>query len=510
MDQNSLAYKTFKNSGFTFFNYIFPVVFAIFITPVIVHKLGVADYGLYILVNTIIGFLGFIDLGLAAGVFRYIVKYRALNDFQALQRLIDASNILYLALGLFGFLVFAVLGKFFLSAFHIAPSAESRVFAVFFLAGVLFFINTISAIFYQIPSALQRYDIGVTINLAKLTAFNLLVLALMLSGFRLKAVMLVSVIVSAAVTAVYWRYAAKLLPEIRFGLKWDFEQVKKCYNFGMAFFTTNFFNNAVSNLDRLIIPVFTGPVALPFYSLPGNVGEKINGVMGSLSVSLYPLATSLDAAGKLDQLKAIYLKAIRNLSVLGAAMVVPVMLLADKILYFWLGPELAAKSAVILIILAPTNFLMGLYTVLMGFPLAMGKVNFLMKFSGFMAVLNVLLVIVTVHYWGILGVAWAYLASVLPVIWMVHYVERKILNFPSLFWQYVKLYAKICFTALVLCLPVVYIIRPLATSLWSLIILGPCSVLLFLVLYKIFGFFEAEDWGQIKNFIMHLKSKLFI
>jgi O-antigen/teichoic acid export membrane protein len=61
METSSLSYKTYKNISYSFIGFVVPIVFSVFITPVIVHKLGVAEYGVLILTNTIMGFLGLLD-----------------------------------------------------------------------------------------------------------------------------------------------------------------------------------------------------------------------------------------------------------------------------------------------------------------------------------------------------------------------------------------------------------------------------------------------------------------
>lgn len=64
MEKDSLKYKSLKNASYNMFGYAWSIIFAIGITPIIVFKLGIKEYGIYIFINTLISLLGLIDLGI--------------------------------------------------------------------------------------------------------------------------------------------------------------------------------------------------------------------------------------------------------------------------------------------------------------------------------------------------------------------------------------------------------------------------------------------------------------
>ena len=63
MEQNSLTYKTLKNSAYNMVGYIWPMFFSLFVTPIIIFHLGVKNYGIYLFINAIISLFGLLDLG---------------------------------------------------------------------------------------------------------------------------------------------------------------------------------------------------------------------------------------------------------------------------------------------------------------------------------------------------------------------------------------------------------------------------------------------------------------
>ena len=507
MEESSLSYKTLKNISFSFLGYVLPIAFSIFITPVVVHKLGVTDYGVYVLVNTITGLLLLMDLGLGSSFIKYTAEYHSKKDFESLSKLLNSGNLIFFIFGLLGLLIFFVLGRFFLFAFHITITSQSHITTVFLLAGILFLVNSMNMIFISILRALQRYDLNVSLGLSQLVVFNLLTLAAVLVGYKLKAILLLNILTTAALLAVQYWYCASLLPEIRLGFGWHSEEVRKSYRFGIAAFVTNLSSSALIQIDRLIVPLFLGPVPLTYYSLPGNVAQKVNGVTGASTGIFFPMITSLTVSGDMEKIKAIYRKLFRNVTVITAAMTVPILFFARKILLFWLGADFARQGTIILIILTLTYFLLGLYGPFINFLMGLGKVRFLMKISVFMAVLNIILLLVLVPWHGIVGAAYAYLGAVLPVVWAFYFVERHYLQFFGQWRFYTRLYAKIFFTAAVFVL-VALAINPWVQSLTAIIIVGPLTVALFLALYWLFGFFEDEDIELLKSFLAKLKTKV--
>jgi O-antigen/teichoic acid export membrane protein len=194
MEQDSLSYKTIKNAGYTFINYAFPILFSVFITPVVVRLLGVEDFGVYVLVNTIIGFLGLLDLGLSTALVKFIAEYYGRKYFLGLQKLINSANSLFLIIGLVSFLALLGIGAFFLPLFNIGLGSEQHIFVVFFLAGILSFLNAINSIYSIVTAALLRFDINAKTSLAQLTFFNLTILLAVLLGFKLKAILALNLI----------------------------------------------------------------------------------------------------------------------------------------------------------------------------------------------------------------------------------------------------------------------------------------------------------------------------
>jgi O-antigen/teichoic acid export membrane protein len=208
----------------------------------------------------------------------------------------------------------------------------------------------------------------------------------------------------------------------------------------------------------------------------------------------------------MDKLKIVYIRAFRNLSLIAAAVTTAIIMFADKILFFWLGADYATHSTEVLVVLALTNYFVALYVPLQSILLGLGKMKFLIRQSLFMAGINLILLLILVPRFGILGAAWAYLLSVLPMVYAFYWVERNLFVIKeNRLKNYLRLYAKLIFTAIVDGLIINYIFLPFVKNIWGLIVIGPLSVFLYFVIYFALRFIDKEDeivfFSFIKKFL---------
>jgi len=507
MDSSSLTYKTLRNIFYSLFGYAWPILFSVLITPVVVHRLGITSYGIYILVNTVTAFLSLIDLGLNAALTKYIAEYHAKADWESLYGLLNSARSLYVLIGVLGLTIFVILGRYASLLFHISTGTQQQIWPVFLLAGLVFLISSLSMVYVALPLALQRYDISTKLNISQLTLLNLAMLGLVLFGFQLKAIFLANLGTTVLLLWAYRWYFKKLLPGIKLGYAWSGAQIKKIYEFGLLAAITNLASNSLIQLDRFIVPIFTGPGLLTYYSLPGNVAQKTYGLVGSLGTVFFPLTSAFSATGDLGKIKEIYKKLFRNFTLIAAGLTTAIVIFAYKILFYWLGKDFADRGTQILIILALTYFILAVYGSLTNFLLGMGQVKFLVYFSVSLAILNLVLLLSLVPSFGILGAAWAYLAAVLPVPFAFYWTEQKLLNLSGMRTFYLNLYAKLFATSILVWAIAVIFILPLTSSLPRLIIVGPLTVLLYFVLYKFLGFMDQEDWLVFKSFVLKFKQE---
>ena len=456
-------------------------------------------FNIYVFINTLIILLGLLDLGLSSAFIKYLSHYRYLGHTDRIKDLVHSNNSLFFLIGLIGFLVLIAAGWLAKSLLPFVNFPGNYFLEIFGLAGLMFFINTAATVFMIAPRALERYDVSTKIDLALLIVSNLLTLVLLLSGQRLLGILAGQTIIAFAFAFVYYLNSRKILPQAGLKFAWVREEIINCYRFGLKTFVASLAGSSLNYLDRLLIPFYLGPAALTYYSLPGNVTSHIPGVSNSLTAVLFPMISGLNSLNDREKIKKIYIQSIRLVTIIVFAITASIMLFAYKIMLYWLGLDFAVNSTNIMIVLALTHFLIALSKPLTSILLGLDKTKFLALSSLAMAALNLILIFILLPL-GISGIAWAFLLSVLPIIYMFYHVEKKFLGLAGRFKAYLLLYGKNLATAIIFIPLIHYLFLPLTVNVFILIVAGPAAVLLYLLLYKILGFVEKEDWLVLQNF----------
>ena len=68
--------------------------------PILLSFIGVAEFGLYRLLGSIIAYFNVLDFGLSATITRFLVKYKTLQDQEKIDKLLTMSLILYVGIGI--------------------------------------------------------------------------------------------------------------------------------------------------------------------------------------------------------------------------------------------------------------------------------------------------------------------------------------------------------------------------------------------------------------------------
>ena len=93
----------------SYISIIVSTIIQLLYTPFLISKLGQSEYGLYSLVNSIIGYLVVLDLGFGNAIVVYTAKYRAVNDTESEQKLLGMFKIVFYIIGLFAMMLGIIL-----------------------------------------------------------------------------------------------------------------------------------------------------------------------------------------------------------------------------------------------------------------------------------------------------------------------------------------------------------------------------------------------------------------
>jgi O-antigen/teichoic acid export membrane protein len=403
-----------------------PALVMLATVPMVVKGLGDASYGVYSLVTAIVGYFAVIDINVTAGSVKYIAEHNARKDEEGVYETLSFGLATYAIIGVLGALGLLLGAQWFVTSVFSVPAAlVPEAIATLRLAALGFLLGQVQSYLNSVPQSLMRYDISARVEMVFGTLVPIATVGVLLLGYGLFEVVLLRVIASAIHCTILWRAVKRLLPG--FHLRWPGERARRALlGFSAYSFLSRFATLSYAHADKLIIGALVGVTGLAYFTVAATLANRVLSLTFRLSGVFFPAASAMAAQGELARLDRAYLKATRYVVFLNAAILVLVAVFAHQILRYWMNEDFARNGALVLAVMALSQFVDSLTSLPSLVNDGMGHP----RVSGLFAVTRALAGLAIVWFgvagWGIDGAAWGHLAgSVLFTAAFIVYVHGR-------------------------------------------------------------------------------------
>ncbi len=467
--------------------------------PIVVHGLGEAAYGVYVIASVLLGYAALLDLGLTPSVVRLIAIHYGRGSERNLERIIGTAFACLIVLAVIGGGGLALLARFAATSFlHIPQSLQPDAVFVLYLAALGFSCNLCLTLFLAVPQGLQRLDLFAIRSVALTTATAAAQIAAVKLGGGLRWVAAVTIAINVLSVAVFVLVAHRLLPSISFRPRLDRWALGELAGFGAMRFLNQASGQVVFQLDRLILAAFLPIGAVTLYSVPLSIAQKFVLVQAMFATAFFPAASELHGLRDAGRLQQLYLSSLKLAVVLVLPLAIFVGGFARPILDAWIGRDFAAASSTILLVLAVAY---GVSQVI-GVPAlasdATGHAHWSAGFAMLSAVINLSLTLILVPRIGAIGAAYALLInSGTQGLLFIYIVQRWFLGLPlslvlrrALFWPASAGLAIAAYTVLV---------SPQVRGLWQLLLALVGGGILYLALLLVLPVWDSRERNVIRS-----------
>src|SRR5207248_2711127 len=321
--------------------------------PIVLHRVGPAAYGVFVLASLLLGYTALLDLGLTPAVVRSIAVHNARGDRVRLERVLGTALSLLIGLAIVGGgLIALVTPAAVRSVLHVPDALQADARFVLYVAAAGFACNMVLLLFVAIAQGLQRLDLFASRTLALGTVTAIGQVLVVTLGGGLRGLALVTIAVNVLSLVVFMLVSRRLLPGIRVRPRLDRSAVGELARFGSMKFLNQAAVQVIFHVDRLIVAAFLPIAAVSYYGVPVSMCQKFVLVQQGITGAFFPAASELHALHDERRLQRLYLSAAK----LGVVALIPLAilpsLLAWPILDAWIGPVFADNSAQILAVLA--------------------------------------------------------------------------------------------------------------------------------------------------------------
>jgi len=329
-----------RSATLNFIGGILPMFVALVTTPIYLHYIGAARYGVLAIVWMVQGYFGFLDLGLSSATSNRIAQLGE-EPHREREAVLWTALILNTALGLAGGVALYGLMHVLLSYFDMGPDLRNELLPALPCVACLVPLSNLISVFNGALMGRERFGTLNVVTLPVTLMYQLVPLgAALLFGPNLRYLVygtLVAGIAALLVTAfAVWR----VFP-LRFAAGPRRDLVGKLFSYGAWISVTSLAQPLLETADRLMIGHALGPQAVTYYQVPFNLAGRVRIFPSVIARTLFPRLSALDAASA----EALSSSSIRGLAAALTPMTVFGIFLMHPFLSLWVGQDFAARAA---------------------------------------------------------------------------------------------------------------------------------------------------------------------
>lgn len=406
------SYRILSNSIYNLIGWLLPTIVSFLTIPFIVRMLGNDGYGILMLSTAVIGYFSLMDINLTQGSIKYIAEYHAKGDSSRVNEVLSLSLLIYSVIGVLGaILLYISVDLFLMDMLKIPQKFQETSRTVFHLSALGFFIGLIHNYLISIPKSIHRFDISAKIEAGFGIVLMALTVVLLYLGFNLLGVVILKLAMLFLNCITLFIVVKKTIPYARFISSISRDTTRKMAAFSGYSFLSKIAAAITTNTDRLVIGAIISSSAVTLYTVPFMLVSRLMNISFRLSIIMFPVASEMGSTGQSEELKKIYIVLSRHIFFLNIALTTILCLFSKQILQIWMGNDFAQQTYIILILISLAFFadtltnLPSLVNDGLNFPKVTGFFAFGRAIFGFIALL------IGAVYFGLTGVAAAYLVS---------------------------------------------------------------------------------------------------
>lgn len=340
--------KHLTNATYGVLDYVSYPVAMLLAAPIVLRRLGAAEYGLWILCASIISAGGILASGFCDAGMQRIARLRGEEKIDTAAGTIRALLTIHLALGaLFAILVWvaAPIVAHHVAAFHIT-SAEC-VFSLR-ISGAWILLRAVESVGVTSHRAFEEYrgSVQISVGVRLLTLASAALLAM--TGYRVPAILIATGVALALGIWMQFRGLRKYLGDVSLRPAFDRKELRLLLQPGVFVWFQSACGVVFGQLDRILLAVSFGAASLAPYALCVQFAAPIFGLSASGLQFLYPLISRKAPTMSLTVLQRMITKSFALNVLVVAVPSIALLAFGRPIIRMWAGPAISEQSLAIL------------------------------------------------------------------------------------------------------------------------------------------------------------------
>lgn len=349
------------NAAYGVLDYVSYPLGMLLVAPIVLHRLGAAEYGLWTIATAVVSAGGIIASGFSDANIQRVARLRGTGNTNSMLQVVRSMLGINLVLGTVLAIVVVVSAP--LAARRITmvnPAQYSECIATLRIASTLVLVRAFESVCVSTQRAFEQYRDSVQINTAVRLGTLGTAAILALFGLEISSVLFATAVFLTAGTYLQFRHARRLLGGAVLWPRFQPEETRSLLSIGVFTWIQALGGVVFSQFDRLLLGVSLGAGTVAPYSLCVQFSQPIFGLTASGLQSLFPYLSVRAETLSAPQLRRTIAKAfLCNLLLVscGAGLL---LWMGGRLIHMWAGPEVAAAAVRILPPIVLGSALMGL------------------------------------------------------------------------------------------------------------------------------------------------------
>jgi O-antigen/teichoic acid export membrane protein len=384
----SLIAQAARNVSATWLGLLVHAVVGFFLSPFILRRLGDDGFSLWVLIFSLTGYYGLLDLGIRSSIVRYVAKYTATQDQDRLQDFISTSVAFYAVMSLLVLLLTGV-GFFHLqSLFRIPPDLLGSARVLFALAGAGVALSLPLTVFAAVLEGLQKFSCLHLSQVGLTLLRGLFILIVLTRGGGLVAVGAITVGMNLLGYLIFLWMALRALPlrlSTRHVSGHTFWQMLSYSAFAFVILLAE---KLRFQSDPILIGALLSSSSIAYFSVGSKLVEYSTSAVRSMAIIFTPMSSQLHATGDTARLRQTLVAGNRACALIIFPLCLILVILGRSIIEAWVGARYLSSYSVLVLLAVPktlylaqstsTRILLGIgrHRALAGVLLLEGGINF--------------------------------------------------------------------------------------------------------------------------------------
>ena len=326
-----------RNISFLALNRLTVAVVSFFLFPFIVGNVGKELYGVYLLVMTITGYIGILDLGVMSALTKYVAEYNGKKDYEKLNKIINASFSFYVLIGLVIALLLFFCSAYFVNFFKVEASNVKIVRQLFVVAGVSALLIWPLSTFRGVIQGLNLWNIDASINIIVQIINAIATFIILSSGYGIIHLLIAAQILTICGSAVlFYIVKKKISLKIIFPYQ-EIDTFKFIFNFSFFMFLGSLINIFLFQIHNLIIGYFISVSAVSIYAVAFNIQNYLRTINATIGAPPWTIASEMEGRRDYEGQKILLFKGTKYMSALFLPVILIMFFYAEPFINYWMG-----------------------------------------------------------------------------------------------------------------------------------------------------------------------------